>query len=69
VAPRDTPEQAALKEAWGATPAPAEPEKHSVRDWIAEHPWGTAAIATGAVLGAALVYMAVVIVEIGGSIH
>jgi hypothetical protein len=55
-----------LKEAWGADPAP--PAAHPVRDWIAEHPWTTAAMVTGTVLGAALVWASIVAVEIG-SMH
>jgi hypothetical protein len=57
VAPRDNPEQAGLKEAWG--PAPAPQETHPVRDWIAEHPWKTAALATGAVAATAAVVFVV----------
>jgi hypothetical protein len=56
-APRATQEQAALKEAWG--PAPAPEEAHPVRDWIAEHPWKTAALATGAVAATAAVVVVV----------
>jgi hypothetical protein len=47
-----------LTEAWGPAP-PAPQEEHSVRDWIAEHPWKTAALATGIVVAtAAVVFVA-----------